>query len=263
VEQSGKTADEQSAAATGKHDLGRVAAMRHTCERGKTMNGQFQVDRGSCATTPEGYEAIPAIEPNRPRRVWGFVDEFQQLLGENAEPDIRFFVDSWTSGTAAAVSNFEQRRQRQPEREQPDDLIYEPRSIDTASFVRERALHEEFVSPAFVSAHADRSIAAKSSSQDELAAQTQEEAWQEWESLAAERDGGSGSIHAMTKQLASRLLGVTAASTRRQIKVAYRKMVSQWHPDRLHFASEEVRQLANERMAAINEAYHLLLSSLQ
>jgi DnaJ-class molecular chaperone len=67
----------------------------------------------------------------------------------------------------------------------------------------------------------------------------------------------------MTKELACRLLGVIAPSTRKQIKAAYRRMVSQWHPDRLELASEEVRQMANERMATINEAYHLLLSGLR
>jgi curved DNA-binding protein CbpA len=40
-------------------------------------------------------------------------------------------------------------------------------------------------------------------------------------------------------------------------------MVSQWHPDRLELRTEDVRQFATERMAAINEAYHLLLGELR
>jgi curved DNA-binding protein CbpA len=39
-------------------------------------------------------------------------------------------------------------------------------------------------------------------------------------------------------------------------------MASQWHPDRLEFRTESVRQIATEQMAAINEAYHLLRSCL-
>jgi DnaJ-domain-containing protein 1 len=228
------------------------------------MNGQFQVDRGSCATTPEGYDAIPEIESNRQRHVWGFVDEFQQLLGEDSEPDIRFFVESWTSGSAAAVENFQQRQQRPPEREGPKDVFCESDDLDTVSFAQERALYTEIAASALVSVNAERSCAVRSQqSQEDAAAQTKDEAWREWESIAEERDGGSGTIHPMTKQLACRLLGVTAASTRKQIKAAYRRMVSQWHPDRLEFRTEEVRRLATERMAAINEAYHLLLSGLR
>ena len=227
------------------------------------MNGQFQVDRGSCATTPEGYDATPAIEPKRPRRGWGFVDEFQRLVGENSEPDIRFFVESWTSGTAAAVESFQQRLQRQTEREDPLDAFCESDDLDTVSFVHERAFYADFAASAPITANERSLSASRQQSEQEAAAQTQEEAWQEWESFAEERDGGSGAIHPMTKELACRLLGVVAPSTRKQIKAAYRRMVSQWHPDRLELATEDVRQMANERMATINEAYHLLVSGLR
>jgi DnaJ-class molecular chaperone len=66
----------------------------------------------------------------------------------------------------------------------------------------------------------------------------------------------------MTLKSARRLLGVTAISSRKEIKTAYRKMASQWHPDRLGFRTESVRRIATEQMAAINEAYHLLRSCL-
>jgi DnaJ-class molecular chaperone len=62
----------------------------------------------------------------------------------------------------------------------------------------------------------------------------------------------------MTRQRACRLLGVTADDTREQIKTAYRRMASQWHPDRLERRTEEARQLATEQMAAINEAYSVI-----
>jgi DnaJ like chaperone protein len=62
----------------------------------------------------------------------------------------------------------------------------------------------------------------------------------------------------MTMPLACQLLGVTAGSSREQVRSAYRRMVVQWHPDRLAKSSEETRRLANEQMIAINQAYRLL-----
>jgi DnaJ-class molecular chaperone len=64
----------------------------------------------------------------------------------------------------------------------------------------------------------------------------------------------------MTPRRACRLLGVSANSSGEQIKAAYRRMASQWHPDRLARGSEHERQMATEQMAAINEAYSLLRS---
>jgi DnaJ like chaperone protein len=64
--------------------------------------------------------------------------------------------------------------------------------------------------------------------------------------------------HPITQEVACRLLGVLATSTRAQVKAAYRRRVSQFHPDRLGCMSEEERLAATERMAAINEAYRLL-----
>jgi len=224
------------------------------------MEGQFQVDRGSCATTPEGYDATPAIEPSRRGQTWQFVDEFQRLLGEDSEPDIRFFVDSWTAGTAQAVKSFQQRQQRQPER--PRRASYELNSVDTLSFVQERALHEEFVSSITAPAVATYSNAtSQPESLEDTTSQTEEQAWQEWEKFTKECGASSIAIHPKAQQYALLLLGVNSTSTRKQIKAAYRKMVSEWHPDRLKIATEKSRRLANERMAAINEAYHLLISN--
>ena len=47
-----------------------------------------------------------------------------------------------------------------------------------------------------------------------------------------------------------------------EIRAAYRRKVSQWHPDRLDRRSEDVRQRATAQMAAINEAYRLLCSGI-
>ncbi len=70
-------------------------------------------------------------------------------------------------------------------------------------------------------------------------------------------------IQPLTPSLARQLLGVAADSAPEQIRSAYRRMVGQWHPDRLQFMTEEVRQIATDRMAEINAAYRLLRNSCQ
>jgi DnaJ-domain-containing protein 1 len=228
------------------------------------MEGQFQVGRGSCTTTEESRDATPAIEPNRPAQAWQFVDEFQRLVGDDSEPDIRFFVESWTSGTAAAVENFQQRRQREPARERPRDAFRKSDSLEILSCEQELAFNAEFTSsiPAPTVAGAFKA-GWRPQSDDDPVARMQEQAWRQWERFTEEHGASSGAVHPITLESARLLLGVTPASTRKQIKAAYRRMVSQWHPDRLELGTEDVRQIATERMAAINEAYHLLLSNLR
>jgi curved DNA-binding protein CbpA len=66
----------------------------------------------------------------------------------------------------------------------------------------------------------------------------------------------------MTHQHACRLFGVSANTTLEQLRSAYRRMVTQCHPDRLGPATEEAHQRATDQMAAINEAYRLLRTHL-
>jgi curved DNA-binding protein CbpA len=219
------------------------------------MDGRFQVDRGCGAATPEGFEAVAAAEPKR--QGWQFVDEFQRLVGEEAEPDARFFVESWTSGTAAAVGSYKQRRQS----ERVKDVFRRSSYADTASFMRERAIYAEFAALASAPVNAGYAeVGRLADGSEEAVARTQDEAWQDWERVAGQ---SGGAIYPMTREYACLLLGVTEANTRQQIKAAYRKLVSRWHPDRLGLEAEGTRRLANERMAAINEAYHLLMSGLR
>jgi curved DNA-binding protein CbpA len=66
----------------------------------------------------------------------------------------------------------------------------------------------------------------------------------------------------MTVGRARRVLGLSAESTREQVRAAYRKMAGEWHPDRVAGRAEEVRQAATALMAEINEAYRVLREAM-
>lgn len=50
-------------------------------------------------------------------------------------------------------------------------------------------------------------------------------------------------------------LGVSPTCTDDQLRKAYRKKVSEWHPDKLNNMAPELRQIANDKCAEINAAY--------
>jgi hypothetical protein len=56
-------------------------------------------------------------------------------------------------------------------------------------------------------------------------------------------------------------LGVSTGATEAEIKAAYRRLVSEWHPDRLNNMAKELRDIATERLKTINQAYELLINT--
>jgi DnaJ-domain-containing protein 1 len=227
------------------------------------MKSQFNVHRGSCSTAQESYDGASAFEERRPEHAWQFVDDVERLLGDNAQPDTLFFVESWTVGVPAAIENWQQRRLEQADHKSLNRGYREPVSIETAPFVQESALYAEFLSSARAAANAERYDAGWSQQSPEgSATQTQDQAPRESDGFAEECDCSHDTIHPMTQRRACQLLGVNATSTQKQIKAAYRQRVSQWHPDRLENRTDGVRLLATEQMAAINEAYRLLRDGL-
>jgi len=217
------------------------------------MKGQFDIDRGSGSATHESHEAIPAIEPNQPRNRWEFVNDVQRLLGDNAEPDPLFFVESWTQGTPAAVENWQKRRQGQSSSERQLRVLHEFDSLGIQSAVQQNELGANFE-------HYGAGWSQQSFEKSPLPSQFP--ASQEWTPFAAEGDVSQGAVRPMSQLRACQLLGVTATSSRSQIKAAYRRMVNQSHPDRLERRTEGIRRLANDRMAEINEAYRVLSNGL-
>ncbi len=57
------------------------------------------------------------------------------------------------------------------------------------------------------------------------------------------------------EQYYAKVLGLRGQMTRAEVKKAYRKLVAQYHPDRVAHLGEKVRRSAEEEMKKINEAY--------
>jgi DnaJ domain len=227
------------------------------------MASQFEV-AGSCATSHDGYEPIPSLDQGRPKPVWRFVDEFQQLLGDDSAPDPQFFVESWTFGMNAAVDNYQQRRQKKATRqartfEEFDDLVNLSINQDSEASTEYRYSGETSM---YTGSY---ETGWKLRSSEEHAAQMQCQYPEDLDAPefdALDEAFNKATAYPMTLTDAFQLLEVTENSTRQQIRAAYRIKVSQWHPDRLDRRSEQVRQRATAQMAAINEAYRLLCTGL-
>jgi DnaJ-domain-containing protein 1 len=159
--------------------------------------------------------------------------QIERVLGEEVEPDAAFFVDSWSLGVAAASENLARRQQEQKQR-QSRALGGVPLSSFVPFFMTE---------PVPVVPERPRSM----NSDDARA----------WEEEEIEPVVTSP----LTFEAACGLLGVNVSSTRDQIKTAYRKMASRYHPDRFACAGTRERQIAGDRMAAINEAYRFLCAA--
>jgi hypothetical protein len=226
------------------------------------MESHFEV-AGSCASSHDGYEAIPSLEQNQPKPVWRFVDEFQQLLGDDSSPDPQFFVESWTFGLNAAVDNYQQRRQKKASRGRPSSPFEDLDDMVNLSMNQDRGTSSDYphaVETAMYTGSYETGWKVRSS--EEVVAPMQNQVAQDGDALQDEFAIGQTADYPMTLANACELLEITASSTRQQIRAAYRRKVSQWHPDRLDRRSKEVRQRATAQMAAINEAYRLLSHQL-
>ena len=223
------------------------------------MQNQTHVDRASCSMRQEGFEAKQSIEPDRPRNTWKFVGDFQQMMGEDAEPDSLFFVESWTLGVPEAVASLRKRRLEQLICERKASAFCESNSFEAPLFVTDKASHVEFVSSTGAPEISGVCNFGKWQEPfEDHAMKSQGQTMEETDTPTEEADRTRDSTQPITRECACELLGVTASSTRQQIKTAYRQTVAQWHPDRFENRGREVRQIATQKMAAINEAYRLL-----
>ena len=51
------------------------------------------------------------------------------------------------------------------------------------------------------------------------------------------------------------ILGVTQSQTNQEIKSAYRKMATKYHPDKVSHLGEDFAKFAEEKFKSVNDAY--------
>jgi hypothetical protein len=210
------------------------------------MDGQFHVDASTAADHLH------------------FADQIAQLLGEDSDLDPLFLEESWTLGVPAATEKWQQRQRTSVERERQNQSFRSLHNLGSIFFV-DAADSADFIPQALASA------VQKGYGADSLKPPAQPEASPTPNrpgapSFAQHAKGGTQTAHnhpmntpiEMTLHSARRLLGITETTTPAQLRSAYRRMVSQFHPDRLVHATSDARQRATDHMAAINEAYRLL-----
>ncbi len=152
------------------------------------------------------------------------LEQIEPLLGEGAEPDPTFFVESWTVGVVAASENYDRRQQH---KRRPESAAWPSFSSFTPIFMT------NFASPVPSAIHP-----------------ISDDVWDEAEMEPMPRP--------LNFEAACRLLGVAVNSTRDQIKAAYRKMASRYHPDHVVRNGAREQKVAGDRMATINEAYRMV-----
>lgn len=170
--------------------------------------------------------------------------EIGRILGEDAEPDAAFFVDSWTEGKAAAAEDFVRRR----------------KAIKNGPHIT----CERYNFPSFILIGADKIDAsagaawAPRSEYHETIPLVNEQPIAVEEQADIHLGDDSETACPLTTETAYRVLRISSASSREEIRTAYRRMANRYHPDRLARRGTREQKVANIRMASINEAYRLL-----
>jgi DnaJ-domain-containing protein 1 len=75
-----------------------------------------------------------------------------------------------------------------------------------------------------------------------------------WLNLSSASGGGTGrngGAHYKT-------LGLQPEASDAEVEQAYRRLIAQYHPDKVAGAADEIRALAGERASAINQAYEAI-----
>jgi hypothetical protein len=213
-----------------------------------------------------------------------------QLFGEDFALDPLFLEESWTLGIPAAAESLQRRGRNPADRERQscasrdlDNLgslfVIEVRDRAAGSLLADRAT---MIASRYASMRSERRAPTNAAPTCDMQQNWSSAAWTADDQIAyswiqqgpmsegaprhdaASREAGSATETGdkMTIGHAHRLLGTITTSSLEEIRSAYRRKVSEWHPDRLQCASEPIRECATQQMVAINEAYRLLRAAL-
>ena len=207
------------------------------------MHSFWLVDETLNAGLGEAQPGAAVAQPSWTETRSPFLVQMEQILGEKSTPDAAFLVDSWTVGIAAAAENFH-RRHVELKRSEQEIHIWNSFSFTPLILTQEEPLAEVARPLRKVSVEEDSTLDPPRISDEE---ENQRQMRDEIELVCP-----------LTPESACQVLGVGATSTRNQIRAAYRKMASRYHPDRRARGEAREQKLASDHMAYLNEAYRLL-----
>ena len=231
--------------------------------RRRSVQGQFHRDSSSDARSHEGFRTIPTPRSTASQDDWPLAREIQQLLGEDSQLDPLFFEETWTLGMPAAVENRRLRHVRRTEQEAQRVTFRELDNFGILSFILTSGRPADFVRRGHAATIARCYEAGwLQASPGETTSRIQDQQPPRCETSPENSTSSQAVLHPATHAAARQILGVAVNSSEQQIKAAYRQRVRQWHPDHLHHRSDEVLRFANQKMAAINQAYCMLRSEL-
>ena len=233
------------------------------------------------------FQALNGTIPSQPSR---FADDILELFGHDFDPDPLFLEESWTLGIPAAAENLRRRRQNPADRERQSRAFRELNSLGSLFYIEEHERAAEslladrayMIASRYASTWSQRPAPTNAAPAQDIEQGRRPSGWNPDDQVAHSWIPQAGMPEAeprqsaalqdaesfpepwenMTVDRAHQLLGTAATSTREQIRSAYRRKVTEWHPDRLQYSGEAVREGATQQMAAINEAYRLLRTAL-
>jgi hypothetical protein len=184
--------------------------------------------------------------------------QIRELIGEGCELEASFLEDSWASGRPATSAKYWPKRDRAKENAEGVTFA-ELSTVGSFFFSQANGLISDHPAYACLADPTNSYTAAwlRDPSED-FASRTEDQASVRDSARCKTNAYDTGTLGSMTCQRACELLSVSEGSTVAQIRTAYRRMVSEWHPDRLEQSGERMRAFATKQMASINEAYHLL-----
>jgi hypothetical protein len=185
----------------------------------------------------------------------------REVLGEDGELDPRMLEESWASGIPMGLEAFRAGRETVAADNVGGVTFSELNRVGSFWF-SQASVWDGHRGTSGHSAHASDSYAANwlRDPLEELNSRRGDEDQVSESAEGGERGAAGQRPGAMTHERACELLGAGKDSCEMQIKAAYRRMVSEWHPDRMEQCDERVRAFATGQMVAINAAYHFLRS---